>query len=321
MGAKRLRILVAGLAAALVLAGGLVCAFIVLKDKPAPLWLVEEGLAEQWEAVLGSAPESPGFTALEIYRGNLPKNRYGYIITTALPPKEAGETGMVRVYPNLAETRRQGDALVLALDPWLVFSEFTDPALSRSRVEEGGDRSGLLAAPGGDSRARFAWLSQLLQNEPGVFPPGEEYWETQGNTLFHGGFFQHGAATYNWDNTWELFLREKPAWIYAPLSSARSLLSYQSAGLVAARFPENRQWNRYGIQAEILWAIPFGGEQYTAFLEAAETWLESGAVQTLIANTLKWIPSVPGGRPYNTLSRSAQLAWLNSSFVWQPSKR
>ena len=317
MTAKRLKILRAGLIAALVAAGGGLFRALVLRDRAAPLWLVEEGLAETWAAVLASAPENPGFRALEIYRGDLPENRYGYIITARLPREEGGENVMVRVYPGLAETREQEGALALALDPWLVFSEFTDPVLSRSRVESGGDRSGLLAAPGGDPGARFAWLSQLLQTDPGVFPEERKYWETQGDALFQGGLFQRGAATYNWDNTWELFLRDKPSWIYAPLSSARNLMAYQSAGLVAARFPENRQWNRYGIQAEILWAIPFGGEKYSALLGTAQSWLKNAVVQTLIADTLKWIPAVPGGRPYNALSRSAQLVWLNSSFVWE----
>jgi hypothetical protein len=39
--------------------------------------------------------------------------------------------------------------------------------------------------------------------------------------------------------------------------------------------------------------------------------------QTAIANMINWIPAHPEGVPYNPLTWEAQVAWINSSFVWQ----
>jgi hypothetical protein len=312
----------------LVIAGVISAVLILPGKKSLPVWLVEESLVEKWGAVLASIEVQPPFTDIEIYQeGSLPGMRHGYIITTKLiqpfsgSPIEDEPEAMVRVHSNLARTLEYEGALLLALDPWAVFFEYTDSTFSRERAEGNGDLSGLLVAPGGDPRARIAWLSQLLQEDPGVFPGGKEFWKTRGDALFQSNRFQHGAFTYNWSNSWDLFLENKPSWIYAPLSMARNLRSSQSAGFAAARFPEPRQWNNYGIQAELLWAVPFGREEKLQEINAVESWLKDGAVQTLIANTLKWIPAAPGGSPYNAFSRTIQLTWLRSSFVWEDLRR
>jgi hypothetical protein len=305
-------------------AGGISAVFIFLNGKSLPVWLVEESLAEEWSAVLASAKTPPTFMGVEIYRtGVLPKGRYGYIITTNISQTAAdggGPETMVRVYPNLAANSEYEGAFLLALDPWAFFFEFTGPPPSRDRVEGNGGLTGLLAGPGGEPKARIAWLSQLLQEEPGVFPQGKEFWEAQGNTLFQSPRFQPGALTYNWTNSWDIFLANKPSWIYAPLSMARNLRPSQSAGFAAARFPEKEGWTRYGIQAELLWAVPFGDEKHLQTLDAA-SWLKDASIQTLIANTLGWIPAVPGGTPFNAFSRTVQLNWLRSAFVWEDLRR
>jgi hypothetical protein len=311
---------------AVLAAGGISAAFIFSGEKSLPLWLVEESLAEKWSAILASVETPPGFTDTEIYQpGVLPENRHGYIITTNISQTTAGggdgPDAMVKVYPNLAASSEYRGAFLLALNPWAVFYEFTDPGLSRERVEGNGDLTGLLVGPGGEPGARVAWLSQLLQEEPGVFPEGKEFWEAQGNTLFRSPRFQRGAFTYNWTNSWDIFLANKPAWIYAPLSMARNLRPSQSAGFMAARFPEKQGWTRYGIQAELLWAVPFGDEKYLMKIDRVKPMLKDGAVQTLIANILKWIPATPGGSPYNALSRTVQLNWLRSAFVWEDLRR
>jgi hypothetical protein len=315
--------LIAPLVLVILIAAGVISAvFIVQRTGPLPVWLVEESLVEEWQTVLAASDAGPVFTDVDVFRKDaFPENRYGYIITANLDLTSSGiednPDAMVRVYPGLAGTLKYNNALLLALDPWAVFYEFTDPGLSRERVEGNGELTGLLAGPGGEPGARVAWLSQLLQEEPGVFPEGKEFWEAQGSILFQSPRFQQGAFTYNWTNAWDVFLANKPAWIYAPLSMARSLRPYQSAGFVAARFPEKEGWTRYGIQAELLWAVPFGDEKYLSKINKVESWLKDGAVQTFIANTLNWIPAAPNGSPYNALSRTVQLNWLRSSFVWE----
>jgi hypothetical protein len=321
---KNTKLLITLLVAFVILAaGGISAVFMYLGGKSLPVWLVEESLAEKWGAVLASAENPPAFRDIEIYQADaLPKNHYGYIITTNISQITGGGSpdAMVKVYPNLAANAEYEGAFLLALNPWTFFFEFTDPPPTRDRVEGKGELRGILAGPGGEPGARVAWLSQLLQEEPGVFPEGREFWNDQGNILFQSPRFQPGAFTYNWTNAWDIFLSNKPAWIYAPLSMAHSLRPFQSAGFAAARFPEKQGWTRYGIQAELLWAVPFGDEKHTRTLDA-ESWLKDDSVQTLIANTLKWIPAAPGGSPFNAFSRTVQLNWLRSAFVWEDLRR
>jgi hypothetical protein len=66
----------------------------------------------------------------------------------------------------------------------------------------------------------------------------------------------------------------------------------------------------------MLWAIPFGREQDVEKLGDIKTWLEESRTQTVLANALGWIPANPTGASYNTISRSARLAYLSSSFIW-----
>jgi hypothetical protein len=98
----------------------------------------------------------------------------------------------------------------------------------------------------------------------------------------------------------------------------REFPPYRLGRLRAARFPERKDWTEFGIQAEILWAVPFTGkEEDAASLEEITAWLKDAQTQTIIANRLNWIPAHPGGTPFNPVSREAQLAWISSSFVWQ----
>jgi hypothetical protein len=107
-------------------------------------------------------------------------------------------------------------------------------------------------------------------------------------------------------------------WLYAPLSRIRRLSPYRMGVLDATRFPEREDWNVYGIQAEVLWALPFGRKGDREKLDRrVRDWLRSARVQTIIANTIGWIPAHPQGTPYNTVSYESQMAWINSSFIWQ----
>jgi hypothetical protein len=199
----------------------------------------------------------------------------------------------------------------------MVFRKHQVPGLSRLRVDslEGGE--GVLIVPGGEAEAVNAWLSQLLQQEPGGFPRDADIWREAKETFFRGRRFQPGAPGYRWLDVWPLLLREEQAWVYAPISRVRELSSYRMGLLEASRFPEREGWNQFGVQADVLWAIPFGTKKQRKKLEAAIAWLKDPRNQTEIANRINWIPAHPAGIPYNSLTWEAQLAWINSSFIWQ----
>jgi hypothetical protein len=116
---------------------------------------------------------------------------------------------------------------------------------------------------------------------------------------------------------WPLLFRRGLASVYAPLSQTRALPPYRAGLLDATRFPEPEDWNRYGLQADILWAKMYGDERQQKKLASTERWLKDPRVQTVIANTIEWIPAHPSGVPYNTVSWETQMAWLRSSFIWQ----
>ncbi|MDR1239912.1 MAG: hypothetical protein LBK27_07350 [Treponema sp.] len=313
--------LFAGAAALLLLLAGL-----LLLLRPRPVWVVEESLSADWGRVLREASPAPPFTrvaALSPEGAFSPKGR-GFLITarrdrisgdktgTADAP---GETGPVAVYPWLSQTRQWRDALALAADPWMIFRKLGDPLPDRRRVEAPG--SGVLICPGGEAPAVFAWISQLVQDSPGAFPGEIQRWQIEEENLFQGRRFQNGARNYTWVDVWPLLFRDNTAWVYAPLSLIRELPPYRMGLLEASRFPEKTGWNEYGVQADILWALPFGWKPDHKDLEAASEWLKDPAIQTLIANRINWVPAHPLGSPYNTVSWEAQMAWINSSFVWQ----
>jgi hypothetical protein len=230
--------------------------------------------------------------------------------------KPAGEPGPV-VYPWLSRNLEWQGALTVAVNPWLVFKKHQVPGLSRLRVDslEGGE--GLLIIPGGEAEAVNAWLGQLLQQESGVFPRDLDIWREAEETLFRGRRFQAGAPGYHWLDVWPLLLREEHAWVYAPISRVRGLSTYRMGLLEASRFPEREGWNQFGVQADVLWALPFGTEKQRKKLAAAVAWIKNPRNQTEIANDINWVPAHPAGIPYNPLTWEAQIAWLRSSFIWQ----
>jgi hypothetical protein len=287
-------------------------------NRPRPIWYVEEEFQSRWGRIVRAA--GPPFRRFAVFpRGKaLPENRYGYIISPNPPGFERSETGVpVRIIPELSRTREWGGALALAVDPWMVFRKHQDPELERGRIDAAEGGEGLLLLPGGDKGAVFAWLSQLLQERPGVFPGAAAVWEEAAAQLFEGRRFQPGAMTYNWVDLWPLLNRRDLLWLYAPLSRIRALPPYRMGTLDATRFPVQEDWNIYGIQAEVLWAQPFGEGKGRKEMEAARDWLRRARTQTIIANEIDWIPAHPQGTPYNTVSWESQAAWINSSFIWQ----
>jgi hypothetical protein len=113
-----------------------------------------------------------------------------------------------------------------------------------------------------------------------------------------------------------LFLERQPSWLYAPLSRIRALPVRDSATLAANRFPEGALWTEYGIQAAILWAVPFGGEKYAKRRNAVKQWLASAETQDRLAGKIFPIAAHPDAKPYNAVSQFAQFTWQNASLVW-----
>ena len=319
------------LGAALFLLAGAATEIIYNRIRPGIAWHIEPGLERQWAELLEKAPTPPPFTRLAAYDpGAVPgKGLRGVIIATRLPEEAAPPPAEdlweppLRIYPGLYQDRAgYRGAIPLALDPWLVFRKTGDPPLALDRVLDPGGGEGALILPGAEPEAAAAWLAQLLQRSPGVFPQEQQAWEDAAQGLFHGNSrFQQGALTYTWFDGWIRLLQNEPAWLYAPLSRTRGLASYDTGRLDAAIFPIPGDWNTYGLQAEILWAVPrTGGDEggdRGALLEEASAWLSATETQSLIAETLGWIPARPGGAPYDTLARQAQVAWFSSSFIWQ----
>ncbi|WP_157784159.1 hypothetical protein [Treponema primitia] len=284
--------------------------------RPRPVWLVDESYRTQWGKILDtSAPPRRLSMAALPEDGIPPKNRYGYIITTKGPP--GAEPAPIVIYPGLASAGEYSGALVLALDPWMMFRDFKDPTVSRSRVDSPIGGEGVLIVPGRDRNVVWAWTAQLLQQQPGIFPLEEAPWEEAVETLFRDRRFQPGAETYGWMDAMPLLYRSSPAWLYAPLSRIRQEPLQETSNLEANRFPEREDWHEFGLQADILWAIPFGNEKKRAKLDKIIAWLGDPKTQTQIADTLNWIPAHREGGSYNAISRTARLAWLSSSFVWQ----
>ena len=238
------------------------------------------------------------------------------MISRAGPDGEYVDDTPVALYRDLSRSREYNGWLVLALDPWMVFRKHQDPEPARSFLDNENERGSILLA-GSDQGAVQAWLCQLLQERPGVFIQGNELWQEKGFALVRDYPFQNGAFTYSWVQVWPLLFRNGISSVYAPLSQTRALPPYRAGLLDATRFPEPEDWNRYGLQADILWAKMYGEERRQKKLAATERWLKDPKVQTVIANTIEWIPAHPSGVPYNTVSWESQMAWLRSSFIWQ----
>jgi hypothetical protein len=300
---------------ALTMAGGLVFGL----TRPRPVWYVEEAFTQEWGRFLRDT--SPPFRHFEaIPSGEFPRNRYGFIIS---PRLEAGfiETedpgAGPRIFPWLSRTLEYKGALAVAANPWLVFRKHQVPGLPRNRVDSIAGGEGMIILPGGEPDAVEAWLGQLLQESPGEFPREPAIWKEAGETLFVGRRFQNGAMGYHWLDVWPLLLREENAWVYAPINKVRELSSYRMGLLEAGRFPEKPEWSQFGVQADVLWAMPFGTEKQQKKLAAAAGWLKNPLNQTMIANAINWVPAHPEGVPYNPVTWEAQVAWIMSSFVWQ----
>jgi len=286
--------------------------------RPKLLWYVDEDYSAAWNRILGQS--SPPVTRYEIVsrigEASFPKGRFGYIVSVSGPKGERTEGAPVEIYRDLSRSRAYQDWIVLAVDPWMVFRKHQDPEPDRSFLDNANER-GIILLAGANEDAVQAWLYQLLQEKPGVFMQGEALWKEKAASLVRDYPFQSGALTYSWVQVWPMVFRGGQVSLYAPLSQARALQPYRMGLLDATRFPEPENWDRYGMQADLLWAGRQGTEKQIKKMEDTEKWLKNPRTQTVIANALSWIPAHPSGTPYNTISWESQTAWLRSSYIWQ----
>jgi hypothetical protein len=319
---------------AIFLTGGAILAaavtVIAVKNyfRPRPVWYVEDGYEKAWAGITGTNAGKggiPEFKQIKTWRqGDKPRNReYGFIITTRLDDKRphTGEpeelANAPTVFRQLSRNMAAGDAMLLAVDPWLIYQDQDDPPLTRERITSAQGGEGTIFLPGREKDVVRAWLAQFVMEARGIFPGDPSVWNAAETTLFDGRRFQQGAATFGWNDVWFYFHRRKPAWIYGPVSKIRAFPGHDTDRLTAARFPSLFESEDLGIQANLLWAVPFGNDKTRSMLEPLSAWLGAPETQTLIADTLGWVPAHREGKPFNILVYNAQLAWLTSSFVWQ----
>jgi hypothetical protein len=280
--------------------------------KPVNIWYVEQGLEETWEKVLQETQPPKGFKETRVWDGAELPSEAGILIATN-PWKNDSK---VSVYPRLAWDLEYQGAIVLALDPWMVFRKHTNPALTVERVlsERGG--SGILLLPGRDKSVVRAWTSRFIQDNPGNFPPGNTVWQEWEEKLFTGSRFPNGSRTYTWNDAFFRLMGRETAWLYAPLSAIRRYRNPQKALLEANLFPEFVDSGDYSMQAKILWALPVGSAKKQEKLAVTIAWLKKPETQTVIADTLEWIPADPYGKPFDPVSFSTHRVWLTASWVY-----
>jgi len=293
------------------------CAVIVIAvviaffgGKRAAVWYVEQGLEDEWAAVLRKAENTPEkFAGIQVWDGSKIPEGAGILIATR--PWRTNEKAAV--YPYLSRELEYQGALVLALDPWMIFRKHIHPVLTAERLSEAGG-NGLLLIAGRDTAAVRAWTGRFVQSGHGTFPSGEEVWLEWEQTLFAGSRFQPGARSYDWESALFKLMGDEAAWLYAPLSKVRAYGDPRKAILEATPFPESG--NQYSLQATLLWAVPTGSAKERAKLANAIEWLKDPGTQTVIADTLEWIPADPYGIPYDPVSLSSHRVWLTASWVY-----
>ena len=280
-------------------------------------WYVEPEFKATWERIIRESPPPQSFIEIKTWEGGIIPKEPGFLI--AFKPWLSQEK--VSVYNRLPYTLEFQGARLLALDPWMVFRKHREPGLSVNRAysQAGGD--GTLLIPGRESTIVEAWTARLVQERPGVFPSEDHVWQEAKNNLFSGNRFPRGAETYTWQDVFFRLLGNETAWVYAPLSVIRLYPNPRKSILEASAFPERvhdqEAIGQYSLQASLLWALPLGSEYEKEQLAQTYEWLKSPEIQTLIANTLGWIPANPYGTPFDPISFVSHRHWLTASYVYE----
>jgi len=122
------------------------------------------------------------------------------------------------------------------------------------------------------------------------------------------------ADGYDWNAALFTLMGSEPAWLYAPLSKVRHYRDPHKSLLEATPFPD--KGGQTSLRATILWALPTGTDKNKEKLAKTIAWLKSPATQTIIADTLEWIPADPYGEAFDPVSLSSQRAWLTAEWVY-----
>jgi len=258
------------------------------------IWYVEKGFEDHWARILREAEPPESFSEIRVWDGHEAPAESGILI--AAKPRQSPEK--VTVYYRLSYNLEYEGAIVLALDPWMVFRKHTDPELTADRVY-GNGRDGVLLIPGKDPASVRAWTARL--NEDNVFA---------------ANIFTRGAQTYNWQDVFYRLMGSETAWVYAPLSAIRRYPNFRKSILTAAPFPD-KDTNRRSLQAALLWAVPFGAPEEQKKMEKTIAWLKQPQTQTVIADNLEWIPADPYGKPYDPVSLKAHRNWLTTEYIYE----
>ena len=279
------------------------------------VWYVEAGYEDAWARILRQAEPPVKFKMVQVYSGEQGLKNQGVIISTGIHEDRSGENSL-RVYPGLSRELEWQGCHVLALDPWMIFFKHTQALLSHDRIFSSASNEGTLLISGSEPEAVQAWSSRLSQDGPGSFSLDRDSLDVWGSRLFSSGLFPPDSQNFSWQEALVRLLGNETAWLYAPLSVIRNYHSPRRQILTAAGFPELNR-NRYSLLAKILWARPYFSERHIKKQEEIISWLKNPEIQTIIADELGWIPADPYGNPYDPVSRTSQMHWLTSSFVYE----
>jgi len=277
------------------------------KEDTPKTWYVEKGLVDNWARILhkGEAPER--FAEIQIWDGKTIPEGPGILIATK--PRQNPEK--IKVYYRLSYDLEYNGAIVLAVDPWMVFCKYSDPMLTLNWIYavNNGNNAGVLLIPGQDPNSVQAWKTRLMQSGPGAFSAPE-------NRLFETNLFPRNAQTYTWQDVFYRLMGTETAWVYAPLSAIRHYPNFRKSILTAAPFPEPYT-SRYSLQATLLWAVPLGSPEEQKKMENTIAWLKKPETQTVIADNLEWIPADPYGKPYDPVSLASHRNWLTATYIYE----
>ena len=267
-------------------------------------WYVEPEFEKTWERIVRENVPPGNFNEIKVWEGGEIPEGQGILI--AYKPWQTQEK--ITVYNRLPYTLEFKGAILLALDPWMVFRKYGNPDLNTGRVYSGIGREGTLLIPGMDSRSVNAWTARLMQE-------GKTWLETE-QSLFQNNRFPRGSETYTWADVFIRLMGRETAWVYAPLSEIRRYHNPRKSILEAVPFPEREAGIGYSLQASLLWALPLGADE-DKDLEQTLEWLKSPQTQTLIANAIEWMPANPYGTPFNLVSFVSHRHWLTASSVYE----